>query len=168
MGSDKLLLISGDGHVALPQPEYRPYLESRYHEAFDETLGDQGAMGAEIDFFGILTDGVAARHKKIYYDSGAIAAAPTATVGSRNSNKDGVAGEVLFPDGAPFSAAAIGAPCESHLLLGARVRWCPGLQPIHRRLRLALLRPLRRTSDPVGSECGRSRKRCAVGGGTRP
>jgi predicted TIM-barrel fold metal-dependent hydrolase len=124
MASDKLLLISGDGHAALPQADYRPYLESRYHEAFDETLVGEDT-GAEIDFFAILTPEVATRHRKMYFESGAIEGRSDSNRRVEMLNRDGVSGEILFPDGAPFAAGALGGSTATHfapelVLAGAR------------------------------------------------
>lgn len=113
MASDRLLLISGDGHAALPQADYRPYLESKYHDAFDETLAAE-STGAEIDFFGILSRSVAQRHKSTYYETGAIDGRSNSSRRVEELTKDGVAGEVLFPDGAPFAAGAIGGTMRGH------------------------------------------------------
>ena len=35
---DRYLVISSDGHVGLPPERYRDYLESKYHQQFDETV----------------------------------------------------------------------------------------------------------------------------------
>ena len=34
-GSDRYVVISADGHAGLACEDYRPYLESRYHPAFE-------------------------------------------------------------------------------------------------------------------------------------
>ena len=36
--SDRYVIISADAHAGLPCEEYRPYLDERYHGAFDEIL----------------------------------------------------------------------------------------------------------------------------------
>jgi predicted TIM-barrel fold metal-dependent hydrolase len=39
--SERLIVISGDGHAAAPLEQYRPYLESKYHDALDALLPEQ-------------------------------------------------------------------------------------------------------------------------------
>jgi predicted TIM-barrel fold metal-dependent hydrolase len=39
--SERLLVVSGDGHAAAPLEAYRPYLESKYHEALDALLPEE-------------------------------------------------------------------------------------------------------------------------------
>ena len=38
---DPYLIIAADSHAGLPTEQYRGYLESRYHEAFDEFLAQR-------------------------------------------------------------------------------------------------------------------------------
>ena len=42
--SDRYLIISADTHAGLPCDEYRPYLEARYHAAFDDYLAELCAV----------------------------------------------------------------------------------------------------------------------------
>ena len=37
--SERYVIISADGHCGLPLADYRPYLEARFHPAFDEWVG---------------------------------------------------------------------------------------------------------------------------------
>jgi predicted TIM-barrel fold metal-dependent hydrolase len=39
--SDRLIVVSGDGHAAAPLETYRPYLEAKYHRALDELLPEE-------------------------------------------------------------------------------------------------------------------------------
>ena len=41
---DRYLIVSTDGHAGLPMAEYRSYVDSKYHKAFDEALPRQKAM----------------------------------------------------------------------------------------------------------------------------
>ena len=34
-GDDRYIVVSADGHAGLACEDYRPYLESRFHAAFD-------------------------------------------------------------------------------------------------------------------------------------
>ncbi|MFC9461664.1 amidohydrolase, partial [Streptomyces sp. NPDC056983] len=58
---DPYLIISSDCHAGLPTEEYRPYLDSRFHRAFDEFLGERGARREEATRLGIRNDAFAAK-----------------------------------------------------------------------------------------------------------
>jgi predicted TIM-barrel fold metal-dependent hydrolase len=38
---DRLIVVSGDGHAAAPLEQYRPYLETKYHDALDALLPEE-------------------------------------------------------------------------------------------------------------------------------
>ena len=48
------VIVSADSHAGLPTEQYRPYLEARFHRAFDDFLaeraagGDEGAGGGDV------------------------------------------------------------------------------------------------------------------------
>src|ERR1700728_2374183 len=41
MVTDRLIVVSGDGHAAAPLATYRPYLEAKYHPALDDLLAEE-------------------------------------------------------------------------------------------------------------------------------
>ena len=43
MSDERYTIISADAHAGLPCEEYRPYLDARYHAAFDEFLAERQA-----------------------------------------------------------------------------------------------------------------------------
>ena len=43
-GSDRYVVVSADGHAGLACEDYRPYLEARYHPAFEEYLAERHAQ----------------------------------------------------------------------------------------------------------------------------
>ena len=46
-GSDRYIVISADGHAGLPCEQYRPYLDARFHGAFDDFLAERTARRQE-------------------------------------------------------------------------------------------------------------------------
>lgn len=124
----RVTVISSDGHAALPLSDYRPYLESRYHGAFDDLLKATDTM-LTVDFFDVLDPRLAARYRSTMYDSGAIAGRHDARVRLDVLAKEGIVGELIFPDGAPFGAGGLGSARKQYPpeleLAGARAynRW---------------------------------------------
>ncbi|HEX7094684.1 MAG TPA: amidohydrolase, partial [Acidimicrobiales bacterium] len=47
------LIIAADSHAGLPTEQYREYLESKYHEAFDEFLAGRAEQIEAITRLGI-------------------------------------------------------------------------------------------------------------------
>ncbi len=39
--TDKYTIVSADGHAGLPCEEYRQYLDTKYHAAFDDFLRER-------------------------------------------------------------------------------------------------------------------------------
>jgi predicted TIM-barrel fold metal-dependent hydrolase len=108
MTSEKVLIVSVDGHVAAPMEEYRPYLEEGFHEEFDEFLVRHQAIrgGSRImppkEFF----DAAEIDPYIVYMvESGAIDAEFDAERRVKEVSREGVAVEVLFPNGVPFQEA---------------------------------------------------------------
>jgi len=104
----KVLIISSDGHAASPLPDYRPYLEQRYQEDLDELVAAQN-LRTTINFFDVLDPDVAVPYKEAMYDSGVIDGRFDVERRLREVEADGIIGEVLFPDGAPFGAGGLGS-----------------------------------------------------------
>ncbi len=42
--NDPYLIIAADSHAGLPTEDYRDYLASKYHDAFDDFLGERAAV----------------------------------------------------------------------------------------------------------------------------
>jgi len=94
--SDSYLVVSTDGHAGLPPHEYRAYLDPQYRERFDASLAEEIArrQAAEKDFL-IKEFNDEWRAGKV----GKLAAAWDSDLRNEVIDGDGVAAEVLFPDG---------------------------------------------------------------------
>ncbi|MCU1461253.1 MAG: amidohydrolase [Acidimicrobiales bacterium] len=114
-GDERYLIISSDCHAGLPCPEYRPYLDPKYHAAFDGFLAEKQAdraakMAENADYI------------NAWEEQEGLQGAWDSERRDKELNADGVAGEVLFPDadaitgmesppfGAGLSAGAIADP----------------------------------------------------------
>jgi predicted TIM-barrel fold metal-dependent hydrolase len=112
-GSDRVLIISSDGHAMAKMAEYRPYLPSRYHEEFDaflkvhrehfsdDGIGDPRTMTERIDPE-IVKDWI-----ENVIEAGRLEGKSDPVRRLQLMEKEGVAAEVLFPDfGTPFELPA--------------------------------------------------------------
>jgi len=115
--SERYIIISADGHAGLPCEQYRPYLDARYHAAFDDHLAERAAHREEslkLNYEYIMgweTDN--AEGLKGAYD---------AATRDKELDADGVAADVIFADadaitgvasppfGAGLAAGGIGDP----------------------------------------------------------
>jgi len=107
---DRYLVISSDCHAGLPPGEYRAYLDPAYREAFDRALELQLARTRDMEKHFLVGD-INARWR---------AGRERALTGAWDHDErikvldgDGIAGEVIFPDGitemnAPPFGAGIG------------------------------------------------------------
>jgi predicted TIM-barrel fold metal-dependent hydrolase len=99
------VVISTDGHAGAQLLEYRPYLESRYYDAFDAWASSYYDPWAEIDANSPVNErmGVASYQASFNWDSAARLAC---------TESQGIAAEVLFPNTVPpfYPSGAITAP----------------------------------------------------------
>ncbi len=108
------LVISSDCHAGLPAAGYRDYLDSKYHEAFDVALPIQIKMMQEASERFLIADiNKQWREGRETQLSGAWDHDERLKV----LDEDGVAGEVIFPDGitemnTPPFGAGLGLPTE--------------------------------------------------------
>jgi hypothetical protein len=122
--TQRVLMISGDCHAGPPQPAFRPYFDSHRAEAEDYCRSRPNRAAAEAAAEGDL-EAVAAQLSAFMLQTGAAPEtaasfserALTMTAGLFDSkvrneclDADGIAGEVIFPDGfidnhPPFSDA---------------------------------------------------------------
>lgn len=93
---DRYLIVSTDGHAGLPMEGYRDYLDKKYQRAFDEALPIQKAMTREFEEQLLLTDFNDKWRKET---ASGLAGAWDGAVRNQVIDGDGVAAEVLFPDG---------------------------------------------------------------------
>ncbi|MFZ4110428.1 MAG: hypothetical protein ACOYKQ_08170 [Polymorphobacter sp.] len=146
---DRYLVISSDGHVGLPPERYRGYLDAKYHAAFDEQFA-AGVRDREEREKLFLIDDFNTKWRARVGDG--LAGAWDGAIRNRVLDADGVAAEVLFPDGiternAPPFGADIGlkpnASTPELQWAGARAhnRWLAEFcaDDPHRRLGLAVI-----------------------------
>jgi predicted TIM-barrel fold metal-dependent hydrolase len=111
---DRYLVISSDGHAGLPPERYRDYLDARYRQAFDVALPIQCEMAREASKR-FLIEEINAEWRKGRERE--LTGAWDSDVRREVLDADGVAGEVLFPDGItemnmPPFGAGLGLPSE--------------------------------------------------------
>ncbi len=114
---ERYLIISADTHAGLPVEQYRPYLDARYHAAFDEHLAERAAHRSEqlqMNYDYIM--GWESEHEE------GLRGAYDAAQRDQELDADGVSAEVMFADadavtgmasppfGAGLSAGAIDDP----------------------------------------------------------
>jgi predicted TIM-barrel fold metal-dependent hydrolase len=93
---DRYLVVSTDGHAGLPMERYRDYLDAKYHAAFDQALPIQREMTRKAEEFLLLSDFNDKWREKT---ADRLAGAWDGVMRTRVIDDDGVAAEVLFPDG---------------------------------------------------------------------
>lgn len=106
MGGDRrYALISTDGHCGADLWDYKPYLESRYHDEFDAWASEYHDAWAE-------RDADAPVDRKRGSSSSATALNWDSDFRLRYTEAQGIAGEVLFPNTTPpfYPSNAITAP----------------------------------------------------------
>ncbi|MFA5885944.1 MAG: amidohydrolase family protein [Acidimicrobiia bacterium] len=90
------LIIAADSHAGLPTEEYRAYLASKYHGAFDDFLAERAAVLEQVTKMGIRNDDYA---KQWFEEHGEeLAGGWDAIKRDQALDADGVAGEVVYPD----------------------------------------------------------------------
>src|SRR5215472_823985 len=94
MANERYILVSADGHCGADVYDYKPYLDKRYHEEFDQwakTYHDPWA-DADPDFPPDMRLGTASFEAPLNWE------------GERRlgvTENEGVAAEILFPNTAP-------------------------------------------------------------------
>lgn len=94
--SDRHLVISSDGHAGLPPERYKDYLETKYHDAFDAALPIQIEMTQKMARSFLVAD-INAEWRKGRERQ--LSGAWDSEARNEVLDADGVAGEILFPDG---------------------------------------------------------------------
>ncbi len=93
---DKHLVISSDCHAGLPPEKYRDYLDPKYRELFDVALPIQNQMAQEMSKK-FLIDEINAEWRKGREED--LSGAWDSDQRNKVLDGDGIAGEVVFPDG---------------------------------------------------------------------
>ncbi len=126
-------VISSDCHAGLPNADYREWLDPTYREAFDEFQAARALMEAELARRGMRNEAFAEEWER--ENAEGLRGGWDAARRDTELDRDGVCGEVIFPDAdavtagasAPFGAglAATAEVPFDLLLAGARAhnRW---------------------------------------------
>jgi predicted TIM-barrel fold metal-dependent hydrolase len=93
---DRYLVISSDGHAGLPPERYREYLDPKYRAAFDQALPIQIEMTKAAERRFLVAD-INAQWRKGREE--ALSGAWDHDARIKVLDRDGIAGEILFPDG---------------------------------------------------------------------
>jgi predicted TIM-barrel fold metal-dependent hydrolase len=93
---DRYLVISSDGHAGLPAEQYRDYLDPQYREAFDAALPIQIEITQAMEKRFLIAD-INAKWRQGHEKE--LSGAWDHDERIKVIDADGVAGEVLFPDG---------------------------------------------------------------------
>jgi predicted TIM-barrel fold metal-dependent hydrolase len=123
---DRVLLVSADAHAGLPTPDYRPYLESRYYDAFDAWMkeGHRLIQTAEENLERMREAGGAVSQDVVdeMRARREFATMPDSAQRLKELEQDGIVAEVIYPDITgnipPFSSHFAGP-------LGARSKRVP-------------------------------------------
>jgi predicted TIM-barrel fold metal-dependent hydrolase len=103
--SGRYILISADGHCGADLLDYKPYLESRYHDEFDAWASEFNDAWSVVDATRSTNNraGVASMGASLNWDSDARLV---------ELDDQGIAAEVLFPNTAPpfYPTGCISAP----------------------------------------------------------
>jgi predicted TIM-barrel fold metal-dependent hydrolase len=172
--NDPYLIVSADTHAGLPTEQYRGYLESRFHPAFDEFLGERTAQLEAMTKLGVRNEDYAKQWFEEHEE--ALRGGWEADKRDKELDGDGVAGEVIFPDAdavesrtcVPFGAG-LGMSGDMDPTLGlagaiAHNRWLAELcaESPERRRGMALV-PITAAIDDVLAEIRRA-KESGLGG----
>ncbi|NUP49022.1 MAG: amidohydrolase [Catenulispora sp.] len=163
------LIISSDCHAGLPTEQYRTYIDSKYHPAFDDFLAEQAARIEAATKLGVRNPEFA-RHWFEEHEEGLRGGWDSAQR-DKEMDADGVTAEVIFPDAdavesttaAPFGVGLTfsGGLDQELALVGARAhnRWLAELcaQSPQRRRGVALV-PITGDVDAAVAEIRRARE----------
>lgn len=111
---DRYLVVSSDCHAGLPPEQYRDYLDPKYREIFDQALPIQLEMTREAEKCFLIED-INAKWR-VGLERG-LSGAWDSDERNKVLDGDGIAAEVIFPDGitemnSPPFGAALGLPTE--------------------------------------------------------
>jgi predicted TIM-barrel fold metal-dependent hydrolase len=157
---DRYLVISSDCHAGLPPQRYRDYLDPKYREAFDAALPIQLALTEKVAKRFLVAD-INAEWRR--GRDAALSGAWDHDERVRVLDGDGIAGEIIFPDGItemnmPPFGAGLSLPTENVMpelqWAGARShnRWLAELCQMapERRVGVAIVPALWDVDEAVG------------------
>ena len=119
---DRYLVISSDCHAGLPAEKYRDYVAPKYRDAFDAALPIQIAMTKQAEKR-FLVDDINAEWRK--GNEAALSGAWDHDERIKVLDGDGIAAEIIFPDGitemnAPPFGGGFAMPAEGVV---AELQW---------------------------------------------
>ena len=125
--SDRLLIVSSDCHAGLPIAEYRPYLDPQYHEAMDFAVPLQIEQTKKAEKSFLIQEINDAWRKGIEQE---LTGAWDYQERVKMLDRDGIAAEIIFPDGitemnTPPFGAGLSLPTATAHSLAYRRRACP-------------------------------------------
>ena len=167
--NDPYLIIAAYSHAGLPTEEYRGYLASKYHDAFDDFLGERAEVLEQVTKMGIRDDDYAKKWFEEHDEE--LAGGWDAIKRDQALDADGVAAEVVYPDAdavesrtcVPFGAGlGLRGDLDPELgMAGAQAhnRWLAELCSVspERRCGVALV-PITTELDDVLAEIRRSKE----------
>ncbi|HTT86868.1 MAG TPA: amidohydrolase family protein [Acidimicrobiales bacterium] len=112
-GTEPYIVISADGHAGLPCEQYRPYLDAKFHPAFDDFLAERTARREESLRFNY--DYIMGWEKD---NEEGLKGAFDPSVRDKELDTDGVAADLLFADADAITGMA-SPPFGAGLLAGA-------------------------------------------------
>ena len=93
---DPYLIIAADSHAGLPTEQYRDYLESRYHEAFDQFLSERYIQIEAATRMGVRDENYAKQWFELHDEE--LESGWDAIKRDQALDADGVVAEVVYPD----------------------------------------------------------------------
>lgn len=94
--NDPYIIVSADSHAGLPTEWYKPYLASKYHDAFDQFMSERYIQLEEITKMGIRNEEYAKNWFEEHDEE--LNGGWDAARRDIELDGDGVSGEVVFPD----------------------------------------------------------------------
>ncbi|CAM8627958.1 Amidohydrolase-related [Acidimicrobiia bacterium] len=94
--NDPYLIIAADSHAGLPTEKYRPYLETKFHGAFDDFLAEHSAMIEASNKMGVRDDAYAKKWFEDHEED--LAGGWDGIKRDQALDSDGVCAEVVYPD----------------------------------------------------------------------
>jgi predicted TIM-barrel fold metal-dependent hydrolase len=109
---DRYTVVSSDGHAGLHAADYRPYVDSKYRDAFDAALPIQIEATQRMSDYFLITE---INEEWRRGNEAELAGAWDPSARDRMLDDDGIVAEVLFPDGVTeMNAPPFGAGFGMH------------------------------------------------------
>ena len=101
--TERLMLVSADCHAGPPMADYRPYIDAVHRDRFDDYVGAVAAYDDELRTMQERRGGNQERMAQLNRGAGNVSGLWDPDVRIRDLDGDGIAAEVIFPQGSiPF------------------------------------------------------------------